>query len=149
MIGSTLYVVGGWQLQGDATTQWHDTALSVDLSQDKLTWKPIAQPPFHRRALALAEHNGKLYCIGGMQEDGGPTTKTAVYDPATDVWTKGPSLGIARKGHTASVTPDGRIWVVGGLGAGRSPLDPREWLPGEKTHGSLDSVETLATRAAP
>jgi N-acetylneuraminic acid mutarotase len=91
VVGDTLYVVGGWHMD-KGETRWHDTALSVDLSKEPLVWKPIAKPPFHRRALALAAHNGKLHVIGGMQEEGGPTTRTAVYDPASDKWSEGPAL---------------------------------------------------------
>lgn len=47
-----------------------------------------------RTALAAAAHDGKLFAIGGMQEKGGPTTATAIYDPATDKWTEGPALVI-------------------------------------------------------
>jgi N-acetylneuraminic acid mutarotase len=93
MIGDTLYVVGGWNMQGGGSgAKWHDTALAMNLAAEKLEWKPIAAPGFERRALAIAAWEGKLVCIGGMQHSGGPTTETAVYDPASDKWTPGASL---------------------------------------------------------
>jgi len=93
LIGDTLYVVGGWNLQGGGpATLWHETALAVNLAADQLEWKAIAPPPFKRRALAVAAWRGKLYCIGGMQEKGNPTTAVAVYDPARDAWSEGPSI---------------------------------------------------------
>ncbi|MGE0606888.1 MAG: hypothetical protein AB7O62_07330 [Pirellulales bacterium] len=93
IVGDTLYVVGGWNMQGGGRdAHWLETALSLDLTAEKPEWKTIAAPPFQRRALALAAWNGKLYCIGGMQEDGGPTTAVAIYDPAKDAWSEGPSL---------------------------------------------------------
>lgn len=91
VVGNTLYVVGGWQM-GDGETKWHDTAWSVDLAKDKLEWKAISKPPFQRRALALAAWKDKLYVLGGMQQDGGPTTQMAVYDPASGKWSDGPAL---------------------------------------------------------
>jgi hypothetical protein len=42
--------------------------------------------------VAVAAWNGKLYCLGGMREEGGPTTAVAVYDPAKNAWSEGPSL---------------------------------------------------------
>lgn len=93
IVGNTLYVAGGWNMQGGGQgAKWHDTALSMDLTASKLEWKTIAAPSFKRRALALAAWNGKLICIGGMSEKGGPTTATAIFDPAKNEWSVGPSL---------------------------------------------------------
>lgn len=91
--GNILYVAGGWNMQGGGQeAKWHDTALAIDLSADPLEWKELPAPPFKRRALALATWQGKLYCIGGMQETGGPTTAVAVYDIAKKTWSEGPPL---------------------------------------------------------
>jgi N-acetylneuraminic acid mutarotase len=92
VVGDTLYVVGGWQLQGEQDSVWHDTAWSLDLSAARPKWKAIAKPPFERRALALAAHEGKLYVIGGMQHEGGPTTRVDVFDPKSGKWSQGPSI---------------------------------------------------------
>ncbi len=92
IVGDTLYVVGGWNMAGSGNTKWHDTALSMNLASDKLEWKPIAAPTFKRRALALAVHQGKLFCLGGMQEQGGTTTAVAIYDPQKNAWSEGPAL---------------------------------------------------------
>lgn len=91
VVGDTLYVVGGWAMDGDEK-QWHSTAWKMDLTQQPQSWQPVESPGFQRRALAAAAHNGKLYVVGGMQQKGGPTTATAVYNPATDHWSAGPSL---------------------------------------------------------
>lgn len=92
VIGNIMYVVGGWELQGEGNSKWHDTAYSVDLSADKIEWKPIAKPPFQRRALSLGEWRGKVSVIGGMQSEGGITTATAFFDPKTETWSEGPKL---------------------------------------------------------
>lgn len=104
VVGDTLYVAGGWNMQGGgSTSKWHDTALAMDLKAEKLEWKTIADPKFHRRALALAAWNGKLVCVGGMTDASGPTTKTSIYDPASNSWTDGPSvLGTAMDGFGSS-----------------------------------------------
>lgn len=93
LIGDTLYVAGGWNLQGASRgSKWHDTALAVNLAVEPLEWKPVAAPPFQRRALALAAWEGKLYCVGGMQGKGGTTTAVAVFDPTQNTWSEGPAL---------------------------------------------------------
>ena len=93
VVGDTLYVVGGWNMTGSGgSSKWHDTASAMNLASDKLEWKPIAAPTFKRRALALAAHQGKLFCLGGMQEQGGTTTAVAIYDPQTNAWSEGPAL---------------------------------------------------------
>ncbi len=92
VIGSQVYVVGGWNMSGEEPTVWHQTAWTADLGQSPLQWQPIAAPPFQRRALSLAAHHGKLYAVGGMAKEGGPSARMDVYDPATDSWTQGPSL---------------------------------------------------------
>lgn len=114
VVGDTLYVVGGWNLQPDAEGVWHDTALKLDLASTTPEWQPIANPPFHRRALTAAAWNDKLYVLGGMQADGGPTTKVAIFDPATGEWSDGPSiLGAAMDGFGASAfATDDRLVVT-------------------------------------
>lgn len=92
VIGDTVYVVGGWSMQGPDMTTWHKTAWSCDLSAASKEWKQLPEPPFKRRALSLAAHKGKLYCIGGMQDTGGPTRAVAVFDPASGTWSEGPEL---------------------------------------------------------
>ncbi|GAB4154317.1 MAG: kelch repeat-containing protein [Planctomycetaceae bacterium] len=92
IIGSKVYVVGGWKLQGDDETQWHQTAWVMDLNAKKPSWTVLPKPPFKRRALAVAAYQGKLYVIGGMQAQGGPSTRVDIYNPKTQTWTQGPNL---------------------------------------------------------
>lgn len=113
VLGNIVYVVGGWKLQGKDASQWHSTAWQMDLSSSQPEWKPIANPPVTRRALALAAHNGKIYAIGGMLEKGGPTTSVVVYDPKTNQWSDGPKLlGEGMNGFGASAfATGGQLYV--------------------------------------
>ncbi len=92
IIGDRVYVVGGWNMEGDKATEWHTSALMMDLGQASPVWTHIATPPFQRRALALAEYTGKLYTIGGMNEADGPTRSTAYFDANSGQWSEGPDL---------------------------------------------------------
>ncbi|MEO1526526.1 MAG: kelch repeat-containing protein [Planctomycetota bacterium] len=93
VLGDSVYVVGGWQLQGtQGDTQWHDTAWSLDLTNKDAKWQALTVPEFQRRALSVAAFNEKLYVIGGMQSNGETTTRVDAYDPKTKTWSKAPSI---------------------------------------------------------
>lgn len=92
VLGDTIYVIGGWKMAGDAERVWHETAWAMDLSAASPEWRALPKPPFQRRALAVAAHNGKIYAIGGMQSEGGITTRVDVFDPQAGAWSQGPSL---------------------------------------------------------
>jgi hypothetical protein len=92
VVGDRVYVAGGWNLHGDSHDHWHSTAWSADLTKRPLVWERIPDPPFQRRALALAARGGKVYAIGGMAKEGGPTRRTDVFDTRDGVWTQGPDL---------------------------------------------------------
>jgi len=117
VVGNTLYVAGGWQM-ADGDSQWHSTAWKMDLSRDELKWEPIAAPPFRRRAVALAAHNDKLYVVGGMTEDDGPTTAVSIYAPAADTWADGPSLLVQSDKEAKDDDKPGRGGMSSGAMAG-------------------------------
>jgi len=94
VVDGKLYVVGGWNLQGTNVMDapWHEDALVFDLSKEDGEWKPIAKPPFVKRALAVAGHDHKVWVLGGMSQKNSITTETHSYDPKTDTWTEGPEV---------------------------------------------------------
>ncbi len=128
VLGDTVYVFGGWQIDGDSDASvWHDTAWAMDLSQTEPQWTAIASPPFKRRAISVAAFHDKLYVIGGMQSEGGPTTRVDVYDPASDSWSLGPAIpgsgmsgfgssSFAAGGELFVTTMDGFVHRLGGEG---------------------------------
>ncbi|EMI20460.1 Kelch repeat type 1-containing protein [Rhodopirellula maiorica SM1] len=150
VIGNQVYVVGGWAMSGENETQWHNTAWTADLSQQPLQWKPIAAPPFKRRALSVAAHDGRVYVVGGMDQEQGPSTEVDIFDPKSNQWSKGASLigeamtgfgcwAQSHAGHLYVSTVNGTIqrltdegddWeIVGSYDPGRFfhcmlPLDP-------------------------
>jgi N-acetylneuraminic acid mutarotase len=92
VVGSKLYVVGGWNMQGDGSgAEWSHEMAVLDLAADTKVWTTVAVP-FVRRAIAVAAWQERLYVIGGMQEDGGPTALVQVYNPVDGTWSAGPAL---------------------------------------------------------
>ena len=114
VLDGTIYVVGGWTMAGESDSIWLDTAYRMDLSESQPTWKPLARPPFKRRALSLAAYEGKIYAIGGMRPKGGPSKQVDVYDPETDSWMKGPDLlGETMDGFgSSSFATGGRLYTT-------------------------------------
>jgi len=92
IIGHHLFVVGGWALAGQSDTKWLSNAVCIDLSNSDAQWQTLPQPSFQRRAISIASQDGKLYVIGGMQMNGGPTKQVSVFDPKAQRWSTGPPI---------------------------------------------------------
>ncbi len=99
IVKDRLYVVGGWKMDGENPTEWHDTGLVADLTSANPSWETMPSPEFSRRAVTLAEFQNQLWVIGGMQQRGGPTLAVSIFEPATGRWSEGPSL-IGESGMT-------------------------------------------------
>jgi N-acetylneuraminic acid mutarotase len=146
-----LYVVGGWNMSGPDATQWHDTALVMDLKAAMPKWEQLPNPGFNRRALALAAFDGKIFAVGGMERQGGPTRKTSVFDPLTQQWSDGPELlgtegmvGFGASswpidGRLVTTTYDGSVQVLS--------ADHKSWLAVGKTDDARFFHRMLPYRA--
>jgi hypothetical protein len=136
ILGDTIYVVGGWNMDGDNETQWHSSAWSLDLSKESPEWTELPSPNFDRRALAVVAHQGKIYAIGGMNKMG-PTRQVSIFDPKTNAWTDGPSLagendmnGFGASGWSI----DGKLVVTTYAGdIQQLATDGSEWIIAGKT----------------
>ncbi|HEY5313221.1 MAG TPA: hypothetical protein VIK18_11910 [Pirellulales bacterium] len=128
VVGDRLYVVGGWDLA--AGSVWHTKSLWIDLRADAGSWIELPEQPFKRRALAVAECQGKLYAIGGMGADNKPSHDVACFDLGTQKWSIGPAVpgdgmngfGCSAQGtagHLYLSTMDGRLYRLAG--------DGRQW----------------------
>lgn len=112
--GNTLYVIGGWSMEGDGDSVWHDTYLTLDLTQPDASWQSHPQP-FKRRALAVQSLGTKVYAIGGMTDDNELCSVVSVLDTATGQWSDGPSLPADKIGGFgfAAAVQEGRLFASG------------------------------------
>ncbi len=132
IVGRTLYVFGGWKLSGGnrkAGGDWHETYLTLDLADPGAEWNSYPQP-FVKRAIAVASAKGKIYVLGGMDEDGETSAETHVLDLGTNEWSKGPDLPKHKLGGFgfATVAIGERIFASGAEGA-LLELTGKEWKP--------------------
>ena len=104
-LGDNLYVVGG---VGDEP----ESLFLYDRGLDAWRRLPTALPTprEHLTAVALA---GRLHVIGGRWSGQGNLATLEIYEPATNSWSRGPDMPMARGGLTAAVL-DGLIHVTGG-----------------------------------
>ncbi len=87
-------------------------------------WHTRAQMPTPRTGLAVVEHGGLIYAIGGISNEG-VTGKLEVYDPETDAWTTRTAKPIPA-GYVSAVEVGGLIYVPGGINAEQQVLDALE-----------------------
>lgn len=119
-IGDTVFLAGGWRLDGDAASGAfaHDV-LALDLTAPT-AWRRI-EAPFTRRALAVAAAGRRLVVLGGLTEAGEVSPRVDVLDPATETWSRGPdfpgeidgaAFGLAATGVGDAVYASGREGTV-------------------------------------
>jgi N-acetylneuraminic acid mutarotase len=81
VVGDTLYVFGGWRLNGkDGKSEWIDHGWALDLAKPGAKWQKVNEP-FRRRALTATGHGGKVYVIGGLNSKAETELAVNVYDP--------------------------------------------------------------------
>lgn len=112
--GDTLFVIGGWRLEGESDAVWHETYLTLDLSKADAAWESHAQP-FKRRALAVQTLGTKVYAIGGMTDEDETTSAVSVLDSTSGTWSEGPKLPADKIGGFgfAAVAHEGRLFASG------------------------------------
>ncbi|WP_051834106.1 DUF6603 domain-containing protein [Streptomyces sp. NRRL S-646] len=101
------------------------------------TKQPMSDARAGHQAVALRDSGRHVLVVGGELATGGDAAALAfceLYDPVAGAWAPAASLGTARKGHRATLLPDGSVLVTGGDAPGL-PVAGRFGL------GSLDSVE--------
>ncbi len=84
------------------------------------TWSPVSpmSTPRYNHAAAMLPNGQVLVTGGGTSEGSGAVlASTEVYNPYTNVWSPGPTLQTARRGHTMTQLKDGRLLITGGVDA--------------------------------
>jgi N-acetylneuraminic acid mutarotase len=86
------------------------------------TWTTLASMPEPQCEGGTAVLNGRIYVIGGWQDEASPYPLVQIYDVATNKWSEGTPLPEALH-HEGVAVVGGKIYVVGGF---QQPFPQRE-----------------------
>jgi len=97
VVGDLLVVAGGWELRGSVEDPlWERSVFALDLTTldgDSIgQWRGLTETPIGVRANAAVGFDGKLWVLGGLDDNGDTTRRVDIYDPAADTWTPGPEF---------------------------------------------------------
>ena len=105
-------VAGGYNGSAISNAELYDPATS--------SWSPTGDLTAARRDhTATLLPSGKILVVGGMDDSSRARLRLSsaeLYDPATGTWSATGSLANARYAHTATLLPNGKLLVVGGIG---------------------------------
>jgi N-acetylneuraminic acid mutarotase len=106
-----------------------------------LTWTTKSSMPTARQTPAVvATNNGKVYAIGGYNEN--PLTSVEEYDIATDTWTTKTSMPTARHNLAAATGTNGKIYVFGGYNGSDPVATVEEYDPTTDTWATKSDMPT-------
>ncbi|MBK8038201.1 MAG: tandem-95 repeat protein [Verrucomicrobiaceae bacterium] len=110
------------------------------------TWSagPTAASTRFRHTATLLPNGKVLIAGGGTASDGSsPSSVAQLYDPVSNTFTTTGSLAQARSGHSATLLPNGKVVVIGGLGTSSTLSSVEIYDPAAGTWST--STASLAT----
>ena len=139
--GDNLYLVGGLDLDGNATKSVLTCSLSAlvqstkpatlggrsekAFSQTEQVWRKVASLPVAHSTCASL--NGQLIAVGGWDSDNKKSTNSVyAYDPTTDRWDVISMMPTARSRCLVAVLPGNQLMVLGGCTSIGSTTDKVE-----------------------
>lgn len=129
VVGNKLHIFSG--AVSNAASETHHFQLDLDnVASGWVTKADVPTAVVHAGAALL---NNKVYLIAGESRHGHPTNGqydlVQVYTPATDTWSAGPDIPVARNHIENSVfVHDGKIWSVSGVDSSNNPRGQVEVL---------------------
>ena len=120
-IGKDLYVLGGYFGTPHRYSKEQQSSSLYKLAKGSKKWRAMQPMDEGAQGLALVEHDGVLYRIGGMVAEntaGTPSVLRSVpdvarFDPRRGVWEPLPDMPQGRSSHDAVVIGN-KVFVVGG-----------------------------------
>ncbi len=120
---------------GDRRSDFSSTTGNVEIFDPETgTWTPtddLSQPSAGHSLTLLPD--GRVLAAGGVhpvQIDSSIYSTTEIFDPSTNSWSPGPELAEPRTNHSATLLPDGRVLLIGGIAPGSQfvPLTSMEFV---------------------
>ena len=131
VVKDKIYIIGG-RLAETPNTKHIDDYVETRLTQvydpKTNTWTRLADAPTPRNSAAAGVINGKIYVVGGRQNQHDPEGRLRlnnlntleVYDPETDQWQIKAAMPLAQAGLAVAVMND-KLYAFGG----------EQWFPNE------------------
>lgn len=111
------------------------------------SWMTGASIPTARSEIAGAALDGKIYVVGGFDNNGRSSDSVEVYDVIADNWTTGESLPQPLD-HTAAASFDGKLYVVGGGYLNRADLSDKLFIYDPSTKSWTEGANLPSARGA-
>ena len=118
---------------GDRRYDLSSTARNVEIFDPETgMWTPaddLSRPSAGHSLTLLPD--GKVLVAGGVhpvQVGSGAYSTTEIFDPSTNSWSTGPELSGPRANHSATLLPDGRVLLIGGIAPEFVPLSSMEFV---------------------
>ena len=92
VFNNNIYIAGGWQLSGVSPGTWLSTAWCFPLQEGIGEWQRLPDPPFQRRAIALAHWKNCLVVLGGMDENDQVSRRVDQLNLSSGQWSVLPDL---------------------------------------------------------
>jgi len=109
-VGEDIFVFGGIEKVGDSY-EFSTRVERFDTKTGKV--REVSSTPAKIRTPASAEIGGKIYVVGGSDEDDKRINSLWIYNPQLDKWTSGAPMKVARECDV--VARDGAIYAIGGF----------------------------------
>jgi hypothetical protein len=108
-------IVGGTTAKSDTFPYDYEGAELFDLANGKFTLTGPSFPIFSHTATLLSD--GRVLIAGGSNDYNGNSLRIGadLYDPATGTFSAAGSMSIPRSDHTATLLPNGKVLITGGL----------------------------------
>jgi len=155
--GGKVFVVGGNPTLSRKQSSLMNAVEVYDIATDR--WSKCKALPTPRTALCAVAATDSLghmliYAIGGRNFDlpGNGLSVVEAYDPLADTWTSKAPMPLNLHGMTATLGPDGKIYVLGGTNSKANDVnfvqayDPKtdRWTqPGVMPYGQECACSTL------
>jgi len=115
VMNEKIYVGGGIPAEQE---NFSNQFVAYDPQSDE--WSTLAPIPAKRHHITISAVGGKIYGFGGFTgvfPDWLIQNTTYIYDDASNTWSDGPDMPVARGEHVA-LDVDGKIYAIGGRIAG-------------------------------
>ena len=140
-VNDKIYVIGG--SKGFVGLQYNSVSTVEEYDPATDTWTKKADMPTRRGRLSTSVVSGKIYAIGGSENNWDALATVEVYDPALNQWSSAPDMPTARSYFTTSVVK-GKIYALGGTTSNRSialTSAVEEFEPGSSGESSVGGAQ--------